>query len=400
MEWAVDDPASNSIGDTITYVPVPFPQTDSMTDTQPITGTQTQTTLDVNDLPYTLQQTIASIVQQPEPSPSGDPVTPPSNPSDIGEGDTPIPVPSSGSASALWSVYHPTQAQVNSFGAWLWGSPFLTNIGKLFQNPIEGVISLHKIFAPPVDSGTGNIVVGTLDSGVSSATVNQQYVYVDCGSVRCLEQFANVLDYPPHTSVSLYLPFIGIVPLDTDDVMRSTIHVKYGVDVFTGACLAMVEVSRDSHTVNMYQYAGTASVEYPLSNIQHAQLMNGIMGIAGGIGLTIASGGTMSPVVAAGASASIGGGIANAARSNVGRSGSFSGNSGAMGIKKPYLIIQRPQSKVAQTFRRLSGLPTNKSIRLGSCSDFVRVKHVNVTIAATDTELEEIESLLKAGVLV
>ena len=78
-----------------------------------------------------------------------------------------------------------------------------------------------------------------------------------------------MFDYNPHTTVSLYLPFIGIVPLNVDDVMRATITVKYGVDVFTGACLAMVEVSRDNATVNMYQYSGIIFFNLIIKVIPH-----------------------------------------------------------------------------------------------------------------------------------
>lgn len=385
-----------------TWVPVPWPQitpnVNPWLDTQPTTdtdvGTQAQTKVNLRTAPDTATQPLTTVATVPVTN-VPDP-TPQENPSDTGSGDSPIPVAPTGSASALWSVYHPTQGEINSFGAWLWGSVFTTDIRKLFEDPIQGVIKLHKVFATPVDAGTGTIVVGTLDSNVSSATVTQQYVEIDCGSVDCHEDFGNVFDYPPYTEVSLYLPFIGIVPLDVNDVMRSTINVKYGVDVFTGACLAMVYVTRDANTVNMYQYAGVCSVDYPLSNVQASGMLNGLLAVAGGVASVALSGG-----VGLGAAAAIAGGAANMAKKNIGRSGGFSGNSGAMGIKKPYLIIQRPQTKVAQTFPRLEGYPTNHSIKLSSCSGHVVVSAVHVEgVGATKSELIEIEEMLKSGVLV
>lgn len=392
MVWNMDTPFQNDTGHQATYIPVPFPMANSSTDTMPVSGTQLQNSTQVGTYPQAIQKLLTDTVQQT----TTQPATPPSDPVDTGTGSTSSPTAPTGSASALWSVYHPTQAQINSFGAWLWGSVFTTDIRKLFEDPIQGVISLHKVFAPPVDSGSGNIVVGTLDSGVSSATVNQQYVTVDCGSVSCDEDFGNVFDYAPFTSVSLFLPFIGIVPLDVSDVMRSTIHVIYGVDVFTGACLAMVEISRDGNTVNMYQYSGVASVEYPLTNMQQSNILSGLLSIAGGVAMTVASGG-----VGFAAGAAMVGGAAQASNTHIGRSGGFSGNAGAMGIKNPYLIIVRPQTKVAGTFPLLEGYPTNYSCKLGDCTNHVVVTHVHVEgINATDTELEQIESLLKEGVLV
>lgn len=404
------------------YIPVPMVETatvtDPVTDTQTYTVSQPLTNTDVSSqtnpqIDYTdtsgtgdsIIDLLVRLVQQnpetasdPETETATDlkPVTVITNPVDTGTGDTPsIPTPT-GSASSLWSVYHPSQSEVDSFGAWLWSGNIITQIQQLLQNPMEGIITLHKIFATPVDAGTSTIVVGRLDSNVSSATVDEQYVTVDCGSVDLDEYFGNVFDYSPFTSVSIYLPFIGIVSLNVEDVMRSTVSVTYGVDVFTGACLAMVEVVRDSHTVVMYQYSGVASVEYPLTGSVHSGLINGILGIAGGIAGVAAAASGVGAV--AGASA-IAGGIANLNRSNNARSGSFSGNVGAMGIKKPYLIIERPQTKVAETFPTLDGFPTNYSIRLGDCSQHVVCKTVHVSgISATEKELQMIESILKSGV--
>lgn len=386
-----------------TYVPVGFPNTaaNPWTDTKPTTTNQTTTQtnpkIDLDDLPDTETSPLTrTLTKTPTQNPNPD-TDVPQNPTDTGSGDGPVPIPPVGSASALWSVYHPTQGQIDSFGAWLWGSPFLTNIGKLFQNPIEGVISLHKVFATPVDSGTGNIVVGTLNSGVSSATVAAQYVEVDCGSVTLDEDFGNVFDYDPYTKVALYLPFVGIVPLNVADVMRSTINVKYGVDLFTGACIAMVSVSRDGNEATLYQYTGNCAVHYPLSNVQQSQLLSGLITVATGIGSIVATGGAAAPAAIPG----IATGALSLFQSNVGRSGGFSANAGAMGIKIPYLIIERPQTKVAETFPRLIGYPTNYSVKLGDCSNHVVVKHVHVEgIGATENELEQIESLLKTGVLV
>ena len=408
----------------LVYIPVPMTNTvvnnDTETNTttynltQPITNidksSQTQPQIDITN-PSSggddIVELITRLIQQmPEPVNETEPETetetelqptvPPSNPVDTGTGDSPTPVAPSGSASALWSVYPPTQQHFDDFGGWLWTGNIITQIQQLLQNPMDGIITLHKIFATPVDSGIGTIVVGRLDSNVSSATVSQQYVEVDCGSVNLNEQYGNVFDYEPYTSISLYLPFIGIVPLNVIDTMRSTINVKYCVDIFTGVCLAMVIVTRDNHAVNMYQYTGVASVEYPLTGSVHSGLINGLLGIAGGVA-GVASAATGIGAVA-GASA-IAGGVANFNRSSNAKSGSFSGNAGAMGIKVPYLIIERPQTKLAQTFPTLDGYPTNYSVRLGNCSNHVVCKTVHVSgISATEQELSMIESILKSGV--
>lgn len=394
MTWNNDDPTSDTSGVTSTWVPVPFPITQNMTDTQPVSGDQTQTSLNIDTLPATALDTLIKMIQATETQTATDTQTPPENPTDTGTGDSPVPIPPTGSASALWAVYHPTQSEVNSFGAWLWSTNFVDQLLKVFQNPMDAIISLHKVFISPVDAGTTTIHAGYLDSGVSSDYITQQYVYKDCGYVDCSEEFGNVFDYIG-TNISLYLPFIGIVPLNVDEVMRSTIHVTYGCDLFTGAILAQVEVKRDGNTVVMYQYGGDGGVQYPVSGSRSSGFLTGLAATIGAAA-SVMTGGASLPAIGAAF-----GGSVMSAQKQVQHSGGFSGNSGAMGGKIPYLIIERPQTKVAKTFPRLAGYPTNYSCKLGDCTNHVVVSHVHVEgINATDTELEQIETLLKDGVLV
>ena len=89
------------------------------------------------------------------------------------------------------------------------------------------------------------------------------------------------------------------------------------------------------------------------------------------------------------------------ARTKVEHSGGFSGNAGAMGSKIPYLIISRPQIDLANKFEKYIGYPANITTTLESCSGFVNVLECHLeNINATDSELNEIESLLKGGIIV
>lgn len=393
MVWNTDDPASPNTGDVTRYIPVPFPALDANGNPYSSTQTQTATQLDQSTTPTDVLELLMKTMQQTETQTQPQDVTPPSNPTDVGTGSSPIPTPPSGSASALWAVYHPTQAQVNSFGAWLWSSNFVDQLLKVFQNPMDAIISLHKVFISPVDAGSTTIHAGYLDSNVPSNYVTQQYVYADCGYVNCYEVFGNVFDYVG-TSISLYLPFIGIVPLNVDEVMRSTIHVIYGCDLFTGAILVQVEISRDGNDVVMYQYGGDGGVQYPVSGSRSGGFLTGLAATIGAAA-SIATGGAALPAFAAAF-----GGSVMSAQKQVQHSGGFSGNSGAMGCKTPYLIIERPQTKVAELFPALAGYPTNKSGKLSDFEGQVVVSDVHVEgMAATDTELSMIEDLLKEGVL-
>lgn len=358
------------------YVPVPWTNESDLNKTNPITGDKTQEDTQIDD------ETFTEIVTR-------DPTT---NPPDTGEGEGSPYVTPTGNASSLWAVYHPSQSQLNAFGAWLWSSDFVEQIKRLFNDPMQAIIGVHKVFAPIPTGGSQTIKCGYLDSGVSSPTVSSQYTEVDCGTVDCREYFGNVFDYDPHTKVSIYLPFIGVVPLKVSEVMRASINVTYGVDVITGACLAKVKVTRDGGGGILYSYGGSCACHYPISSGSYAGIISGIVTSAIGIAGGIVTGNPLS---------AIGGAMAglHQAHTEVQRSGGFTGSAGAMGPKIPYLIIDRPQTRLAADFEAYQGKPANSAQFIGDCVGFVRATEVHFSAPGVfDEEAREVESLLKAGV--
>jgi hypothetical protein len=371
-----------------TYVPISLPNTNNNNDPQPETGNQTQAKPQVNPetSPDTLLDLITKLIGIKLDTP---------NPPDTGTGNTPPVILPTGSADALYKIYNPTQTELNNFGAWLWSSNFVDQLLKLFNNPMESIIGLHKVYASPVIGGRSNIKVGYLDSGVSSNFVSNQYTKIDCGTVNLQEYFGNVFDYSPYTSIELYLPCIGFVQLDVANVMRSSINITYTVDVLTGACIAEINVKRDGYGGVLYSYSGNCASQYPLSSGSYMGIVSSVIGVAGSIVGTVASGGSLAPL-ALGATS----GLLNA-KTHVQHSGSLSGNSGVMGGKIPYLIISRPQTNMAENYQHLQGIPSNTYVQLSACHGFVKVKNVNVqNIIAESGELEEIKNLLLDGVII
>ena len=187
--------------------------------------------------------------------------------------------------------------------------------------------------------------------------------------------------------------------MNVDDVMRSTLNVVYEVDLFTGACLATIHVNRDGYNSMMYQFTGVCSVEYPLTGGQHSSIINGFFGLMGA-GVATAAG-PAGPIAAGVAAIGMASSINQIARTQNARSGAFGANAGAMGIKKPYLIISRPQTKVARQDTHYTGYSTNYTDKVSAFTGMVKARQVHIEgVNATDTELEQIESMLKEGILV
>lgn len=370
----------------ITYIPVAVPDnienpTSSDNSTQADPAVDPSATPDPSTDPL-LKTILALLLKQTD------------TPTDTGNGDTPIVIPPTGTANALFAIYNPTEAQIKSFGAWLWSANFIDQLKKMFNNPSEAIIGLHKVFVTPITGAEQNIKVGYLDSGVASKIVTNQYVTIDCGTITLAEFFGNVFDYSPFTDVSLYLPFIGIVKLNNADVLRSTINIVYHADVINGSVLAEVKVNRDGAGGTLYQYTGNCAVQYPLSSGSYMGMITGALSLTVGVATAVATKGVVPALLGAGA------GLGRM-HNDVERSGGFAGNAGAMGIKKPYLIISRPQTELADKFTTFVGKPSNYTTTIGACKGFTKVDTVHIeNVDATSSELDELNQILTSGILV
>ena len=306
-----------------------------------------------------------------------------------------IVIPSTEVDTGLGAVYVPTIEQIRSFSEWLWSPNFIDQIKKLFSDPMQGIIGLHQVYFTPSHDGTSTIHCGYLDSGVSSDYTTTRYVKVDCGSIDVKEVFGNVFDYDPLTTIECYLPFIGIVPIKVGDVMRSTLSIEYVCDVLTGACLCNIYVNRDDAKCVLYTYGGNCAVNYPLSSGSYMGIVSALTGVGISIGGAIATGGASLPL-------SIAGGIASMmnAHTNVKTSGGYSGNTGAMGIKKPYLIIKNTLSAMPDNYNKYIGNPYNNTKKIKECKGFTQANVIHLHGDMLQQEKEEIVNLFNSGVII
>lgn len=366
---ALEDPNKNPANNTDPS-PTPDPDPDPQPEPDPLPDD------DINPNPDPIE---------PDPTPGPSPIIP-------------VPVlPSTVSSSKLFTVYNPTSTQLDSLGGYLWDDNLIEILKKIWQNPLDGIIGLSQVYCTPTTGSTHNIILGYLDSGVSSKVVTDQFKTIDCGSVSIPELNQNATDYNPYTSIHLYLPFIGITELDVTDFMNGSINVKYHIDVYTGSCLAEVKVTRSPDVPNggiVYTFSGNCSQQLPLTSGEQKGMLSALMS-AVGIGLGVASGGALGAVAVAGGV----GNMLSREMLHVSHSGNLSANSGIMGQKKPYIIINRQRPYNANGYNRIYGFPINKTVFLGNCTGYVKVKKCRLTSAATDEEKTEIETLLQNGVI-
>lgn len=389
----------------------------------------------------------------PNPNPKPDADADPSQPSDTPPGKivdvlpgfdpgVELPVPSNpslpgptagdgdGGVGGLVSVYNPTYAELTSFSQWLWVTYADATIDKIWNNPFDGIISLHELYATPNKGARKYIKSGFLVSPVDCVTIPNRYTEIDCGTAIFPEFYGNYLDYSPYSKALCYLPFIGIVELNVDDIVGHTVNITYHVDSYSGACIALINCVNDRSSGVLYQFSGNCSVQLPIAGgsqaaikaaqisagaYQNAYHIAGLAGLAGGVASGIGSllslnlGGVLSGAVngigsymsnqAQGQAAAVSQTVS--AKSSVQHSGQFGESFGAMGNKKPYMILKRPVQVQVPNYQSEYGYPAHKYVNISECTGYIRCRGVHVLSArATDSEKHMIEQALTEGVYV
>lgn len=381
----------------------------------------------------------------------------PSGPSE-GEGtfdfdSDPVPLPPiptlSSSNTGFTRIFNPTLSQVQALANYLWTdeSFFKTvwnQIKQVFDNPISAIIAFNLVPVAVPDAGNVEFKLMYIPTGVTMNVAASQFVDVDCGTLTVERVYGSALDYSPYTKISCFLPFVGTVTLNTDEVMNRTLQVKYRVDICSGACVAIILVDG---TV-MYQFTGHCAINIPMNGADFSTYVSALtaaakigLGAATGAGLIGAAAGVPEvtqttsqtstrkternpetgrqitswtkdvqrnveeTVTKASHDGLTPANVANTVGSVMGskpyieRSGSFTGNSGYLGVRRPYLIIERPNLCMPANFQSLNGFPAMMTLPLSSCKGFTRVQQVQLTkCTATNPEQAEILEFLKAGV--
>lgn len=425
-------------------IPAPIPDTNVSNPDVPLVDSSVVNSTLIDELVEELANTLDPQPEQssgiiPFPWMPGSPVIDPDTGEQTGT-QYPSIVPASG--SGLIHVYNPTPGEFVGFGNWLWVTYADATIDKIWNNPFDGIIGAHELYATPQRDGRDNIRSGFLVCPVSSDLVRQRYTEIDCGTVIVPEFYGNYFDYSPYSQAYIYLPFIGINEVSIDDIVGHAVNIRYRIDAYNGSCIAMIYVAKSGYRNLCYQFAGNCAVEVPLAGGSQAAIKAGMLqaeaysraaiqsaqiqktaSIGSGI-LNGAAGSSFAGPLAGIIGALAGGtsgyiqGSANVAaaklqgqamqeaaryanKSSVQHSGQFGASHGAMGLKTPFIMIRNPIQVKVVNYNNDYGFPAHKRVIIGGCTGYLRVREVNVISAhATNEEKRAIEEELKGGVYV
>lgn len=292
------------------------------------------------------------------------------------------------------TLFNPTIAQLKELASYMWnGSLFdLNTWQKLFADPMDAILGLSVVPVAVPNGDTGEVKVGNISTGVSMTKAASQYVVVDCGTINVNEYWGGYLDYDPYTKAELYLPYCGIHQIATDDIMGKAVHVVYHVDILSGACCAYVKCGGSV----LYSFIGQCASSIPISGTDFTNVINGVISAAVSVGSMVATGGASAPLaVPALAQTAV-----NSMKPSIEKSGAMGGTGGMLAVQTPYLILTRPRQALPARQNTFTGYPSFITEKLGDLSGYTEIEKIHLeNISATESELSEIENLLKSGVI-
>lgn len=92
-----------------------------------------------------------------------------------------------------------------------------------------------------LESSSGSIWVGGWEShNATGKKVNMNDKVITVGEFFLPDMFKDVRDYEPYTNIYVQLPYCGTYQLSVQKYINKTVKIQYAVDIFTGACTALI----------------------------------------------------------------------------------------------------------------------------------------------------------------
>lgn len=236
------------------------------------------------------------------------------------------------------TLYNPTPSELKEIGAVRYYS------GEQAVDLGEFISSLIKVFVKVPQGDKTEVRLGGYGTNVECNVIDNEIVETDCGTVEIVGRYNNSMDYE-NTTVEIYLPLVGFQELETEKVMNETLSLVYKTNLINGDTIACIY---NTTGTLIYTFNCKASFEIPY--------------------------------------------ILNA-----------SDNKGDVRVDSNYLFGFTPTVTIRynKAYNASHTIGTdNQETTLDRLQGYVKCSEVFNTINATTTEKDEIDELLKSGVII
>lgn len=326
------------------------------------------------------------------------------------------------------NLYWLSASDLRQFINWFWTdatdvaswSDLLDKIMGLYENLSQAIINIR--YMPIMSAWIGTletdtkIIVGMLEKQHAVNTIAKSSSPIrNIGSYNIEPKFNDSFcNYSPYSTISIYLPFHGMVELDNDLIMGHKIYVRCAYDILAGTIQYFIH--RDSNEGSLiYSTVAKMAVDIPITlqtkTDRDSAIFQNVGSVVGGLvgaGASLAGG---SPIGLTMGLANMSGFQPSSAplrvTGNVSESGAF------YAPTKCAIYIKRPAYNRPELYKSRVGFPCNYSYKLSECSGFTTCykprinfsgveyteNNTTVTIKPTHSEIEMIYDYLEKGVI-
>ena len=205
------------------------------------------------------------------------------------------------------------------------------------------ISNVYRTFFTVPTSKSATLNLGGYSTDITTPVIENDTITLNCGSVEVTGKYNNIMDYN-NTTIEIFLPFVGIVALDTSKCIGKTLTLTYIVNLVNGKGIITL-IDNDNIIVYNGSCECTFKVPYKVNQLDTIQ-------------------------------------------------GDISIESNYLLGFTPYIIIRRDKSIDTPTKSDIG------TIALATYNGYIKGRLLNNTILATEKEKAEIESLFNSGVYI
>lgn len=294
----------------------------------------------------------------------------------------------------------------------LFSAGFWTNLKNRFEglsDPLSMILNTSELpFTPSYNSLTdfklGGILLEDSNSDpIPVGWLTSRYNKFDVGEINLKEVWGTEKDYT-QCSIQIYLPYVGMRDIDVDLAVNNQLKLVLIVDLWTGDLLYLLHCSNANSVYKYmtsefvaYRWNGNCASHVPMGRVDNStailSLLSGIQKTAIGF----ATGGVAGGLAIGGMEA-----LSTNLSPTVQSSGNLAGCAGRLDLKKAYLVIKRSVPVYPNGWRNEFGATRYQDFTFSDLTGYTEFSevHADDITGATEAEKNEIESILKNGVII
>lgn len=277
---------------------------------------------------------------------------------------------------------------------------FLDEMKQYFSNPLENVIraQLTPVTLGNLDNwGTlDRIQVGNYMLEAQGRRFSSSKMFKKFYTIPIPWLYSDFRNRSPYTNITLYMPFVGMVSLDTAVLYNTnSILIEVFVEPISGSVVYKIFADSPASTevsVLIDTYSGNCNTETPIARVT---TVNGVQGTVSAalVGASLAT----NPVMALVSGAS----LIDAFRQKTQINGALSSAIGSqLGQNIELTVWSSKTNAEPSEVANVIGLPYNSTAELGQLSGYTQTQNVSVSAIAREPILNEINAFLNGGIYI